>query len=368
LNYRASIRAAIQSWEGGGCFRSKSDQSQSAVNALEELMTSDPLDDRLHELVEWLVGTIIQQPASHPLLRPIKQKCKLRDELNAARRRAGRPNLRTRTPAPERRPQSSMLVLPSQQQARPAVRPSASVRPTITTPLLAPSSASSSAAVMPARVTPQPTPRPTPILISVPVVAPPSAVPVPRGQRHLIIDAARAAPGDVVFTYNQDTVGDFIRGPMSFFGFCNAATGRFLKEPDTIEKYLKSIIGKTALSTAQSAYESVGKADAYITAAQSLSHLGTVGPHLLTPEAVLKCVDAARGPRIALYLVGAPDGGGHAIGIIKDGSAYRFLDVNEGLARLATRTALWQFLFHYINDPHEGIKRDYPQFCMASWA
>jgi len=333
------------------------------VDALEELM-SDPLDDRLSQLVDWLVGNVIQRPRSHPRLAPIKQSCKLRDVLNAALRRADGPLLRARVPAPARRPESSVLVLPSARPATRASPSSATVRPaTVTTPLLPRSAVSSSSAATPARLTVQPTP--APVFVSQPVVAPVSAA---AAQRHLIIDCAERAPAQILFRYDQDTVSDYIRGPVGFFGFCNAATGRFLQEPDTIERYLKSTVGRTTLCSAQSAYESVGKADTFVTRTYSLTHLGTVGPHTLTPQDVLSCVDKATGTRIALYLVGAPDGGGHAIGILKEGSTYRFLDVNEGCVRLGSRDALWRFLFYYITDQHQGLKNDYPQFCMAYWA
>jgi len=367
MNYRAAIRAAVQEWETGGCFRSKSTQSQNAVDAIEELF-ADPLDDRLSELVDWLVGNVLQRPRSHPLLQPIKARCKLRDVLNAALRRADPPLLRARVPAPQRRPEASVLVLPSSQ---PASRPSPATRPapaprsaTVTTPLLTPRpSSSSSAAPPPSRVTPLVVPRP--VVVSQPLVAPPSA---PSAGRCLIIDCATSAAGEVVFRYDQSTVSSYIRGPAGeFFGFCNAATGRFLQDPNTIESYLKSTAGRAKLSTAQGAYESVGKADVFITNTFGLTHLGTSEAQALTPQNVLKCVDAARGTRMALYVL-SRGGGGHAIGIMRSASSYLFLDVNEGMARLPSRDALWNFLFYYITNGAQGLDKEYPQFCMAYWA
>jgi hypothetical protein len=308
---------------------------------------SNSLDDELSELVDWLVGAQLQTPRSHPFLTPIKQKCKLRDCLNAAIRKGDRPILRTQRRT-QRRQESSVLILPS---SRPTTssssRPSSSRPTTDRTPLLSSQSTSSA------------------IIVSQPLVSP---TPVISGHRHLMIDCADKAPGQVVFTYSQDNVTSFLSIPGgNFFGFCNAATGKFLADPDTFEKYVKGIKGKAQLVNAQARYESVGKADQYVTDTYGLTHLSTVGPHTLTPQNVLQCVDASRGTRMILYLVGSSDGGGHAIGIIKKSTGYLFLDVNEGLTSLADRNALWRFLYYYITDDVQGVKKEYPQFCMGYW-
>lgn len=360
MRYREAIEAAITDWEGGCwcCFRSKSSESQAAVDALEELM-ADPLDDRLSELVDWLVGAQLQRPRSHPFLTPIKQKCKLRDCLNGAIRKGDQPLLRTQTTL-RRRPESSVLILPSSRPtpsssgrattSRPTASNtggSSSSRPSITTPLLSSQTVS------------------TPIVVSQPLVSP---TPVSSAKRHLMIDCAEKAPGVVIFSYDQSKVGAMLGiAEDNFFGFCNAATGKFLEDPDTFETYLKSFRGKADLARAQDSYESVGKADKFVTRQYGLTHLETVGPHSLTPQEVLRCVDASRGSRMILYLVGASDGGGHAIGIIKKSTGFLFLDVNEGLTRLADRNALWRFLYYYITDDVQGIAKDYPQFCMGYW-
>jgi len=287
---------------------------------------------------------------------PIKQKCKLRDCLNAAIRKADRPILRTQRSTP-RRQESSVLILPSSRPTSSSSGRSSSrqtttttnvVRPTTDrTPLLSSHSVS------------------TPIIVSQPLVSP---TPVSNVRRHLMIDCAEKAPGEVVFTYSQDNVTSFLSIPGgNFFGFCNAASGKFLADPDTFEKYVKGIRGKAELVNAQARYESVGKADTYVTETYGLTHLSTVGPHSLTPQKVLECVDASRGTRMILYVVGSSDGSGHAIGIIKKSTGYLFLDVNEGLTRLADRNALWRFLYYYITDDVQGLKKEYPQFCMGYW-
>jgi hypothetical protein len=314
-------------------------------------MMSDSLDDNLSELVNWLVGAQLQRPRTHPLLTPIKQKCKLRDCLNAAIRKGDRPILRTQRSTP-RRQESSVLILPTSRPTTSSSGRSSSSRPTTTTVV---------------RPTTDRTPllSSQPIVVSQPLVSP---TPISNVGRHLMIDCADKAPGTVVFTYNQSNVSDFlsIHGG-NFFGFCNAATGKFLADPDTFEKYVKGIRGKAELVNAQARYESVGKADKYVTDTYGLTHLSTVGPHTLTPQEVLRCVDASRGTRMILYLVGSSDGGGHAIGIVKKSAGYLFLDVNEGLTSLADRNALWGFLYYYITDDVQGLKKEYPQFCMGYW-
>jgi hypothetical protein len=356
MRYREAIQAAITDWEGGCwcCFRSKSTESQAAVDALEEVM-SDPLDDRLAELVDWLVGAQFQLPASHPFLTPIKQKCKLRDCLNTARRNGDPPYLRMQRRQP-RRVESTVLIQPTRPTAaasssRPASRTAAvtttSAAATARTPLL------SSSAVA------------TPVVVSQPVVL---STPVSAVRRHLMIDCAADAPGKVEFSWSQDNVASFLGIPDdNFFGFCNAATGRFLQDPDTFETYVKGIRGKAVLARAQERYESVGKADRYVTDTYGLTHLSTVGPHTLTPQNVLSCVDKAGGSKMILYLVGAPDGSGHAIGIIKKSTGFLFLDVNEGLTSLGDRNALWRFLYYYITNSVQGLAKEYPQFCMGYW-
>jgi hypothetical protein len=69
-----------------------------------------------------------------------------------------------------------------------------------------------------------------------------------------------------------------------------------------------------------------------------------------------------------LYLVGASDGTGHAIGIVKRSTGFLFLDVNEGLTRLGDRNALWRFLYYYITDDVQGLAKGYPKFIMGCWS
>jgi hypothetical protein len=318
----------------------------------------DPLDDDLSDLVDWLVGSQLQKPRLHPLLTPIKAKCTLRTCLDNALAQSDiePPILRAHRVVPSK-PRSSILVLPSS-----SVSPSASIQPSVTVkPSLTvrPSASSSSSVVV------------KPVVVVQPLVAPPSLAPIPQASqasRHLMVDAAYAGPGALVFTYDQSKIGGMLGlAEDTFFGLCNAVSGRFLADPDTLETYLKSFKGKADLMRAQERYESVGKADKWVTASYKLSHLGTVGPAKLTAADVLKCIDASKGTRMILYLLDG-EGGGHAIGIVKKGSAYRFFDVNEGLTDLANRTALWQFLFVYVENHLKSLNKEYTTFCMGHWA
>jgi hypothetical protein len=183
-----------------------------------------------------------------------------------------------------------------------------------------------------------------------------------------MIDCAREAPGEIAFTWSQDNVATFLGIPDgNFFGFCNAAAGRFLQSPEDFEGYIKGIRGKATLARAQERYESVGKADEFVTRTYGLTHIATSGAQSLTAQNVYACVNAAKGPKMILYIVGAPDGGGHAIGIIRKSTGYLFLDVNEGLTKLADSTALWRFLYYYITDSVQGLAKSYPLFQMGYW-
>jgi hypothetical protein len=361
VNYRTAVKNAITQWNSGGCFRSKSEQSQAAVDALEDLMDRSALDDDVAELVDWLVGVQLQRPRLYPLLTPIKAKCKLRDVLNAVVNNVGRtvdpPQLRAQIVV-KKKPQSSVLVtpspLPKPKKKKAVVKPTAVVQPTIKTPLLQSQSSSSSSSSQ-AVVVSQPVVSKTPVVLDM--------------SRSLMNDCAYKSGGTLLFSYDQMKVEQMLRIPEgNFFGFCNAASGRFLQEPATFEKYLKSFKGKVDLVNAQARYESVGKADVYVTKTYGLTHVKTTGPHTLNAENVWTSVAHGAGTRMILYLVGASDGTGHAIGIVKTASEYLFLDVNEGLTSFSSGQQLRDFIGYYVSDKAKGLRNDYPLYCMGYWA
>jgi hypothetical protein len=248
---------------------------------------------------------------------------------------------------------------------KPVVKPTAkptpkpAVTPTKTVVLTSPPTTSGSPS--PSLVTSAPT-SPSPKVA-------PKPIPVPVVTRHLMNDCVEKSAGTLAFMWNQDKITSMIGiAPDLFFGFCNAASGQYLKDPERFQTILQSQKGKIDLVNSQAAYESVGKADVYVTKKFELTHVKTTEPAALTPENLLSAVDEASGRNMILYLVGASDGSGHAIGIRTTPGGYEFLDVNQGLARLPDRQKFWSFIYYYITDKDQGLNKEYPLFQLAVWA
>ncbi len=359
MKYRDAIRSACLEWGKGGLFRSKSSESQNAVDAIAVAMSS-ATDESLAELVNWLVGLSFAQPHAFSYLDPIKAKCKLRDLLNGALLVADPPIRRVQrsyvAPKTAEKPKKKKTVVPQPQS-------SAHIQPKATTTTTT--------------VQPKPTPKPTPtpqITIQPSVVIQPTVVvvptPVKKATRYLMNDCVEASGGTVEDFWTQTSICSRLGiHSANFEGFCAAATGRWLKSGDI--KSFKGQKGSIDTIHLQSKYEhgKENEEEFYTNQCGLTDLVGSSEAEFLTAEKVLLAIEAHKGAtRHLLAIVPLAKGDGHAIGIITGVDGYLFLDVNEGLARLPSRGAFWSFLWKYVHDTDMGLlKQQYGAFWVSSW-
>ena len=82
---------------------------------------------------------------------------------------------------------------------------------------------------------------------------------------------------------------------------------------------------------------------------------------------MLAALEAHTGTRFVIGLIKA-SGGGHAVGVWKTGSTYRFFDPNEGMARAADRGKFWTFLWKYFDDHERSLNKTFTSGFVATWS
>ena len=354
MRYRDAIRNASIEWKKGGLFRSKSSESQAAVDAIDDALL-ERTDELLSGLVNWLVDLSWEKPHRFSGLQPIKAKCKLRDLLNAALLIAEQPIFVKPKPKekPQEKPKKKRRPVVSQTSVQPTK--TTTITPTITT-------------------TTNVQPKPKPIVVIQPQVEQSEIVVVPKevrkSTRYLLNDCVERSGGNVLDIWTQTSICARLGiNKAKFEGFCAAATGRWLKSGDI--KSFKGTKGTIDTLHLQTRYESGEKSEEefYISECGLEGFVASSKPDFLTAEKVFKTLESHKGAtKHLLAVVPLSKGDGHAIGITT-GDVYHFLDVNEGLACLPDRSAFWTFLWHYIHDPDMGLlNQDYGAFWIASWA
>jgi hypothetical protein len=351
VKYRDAIRNACIEWGKGGLFRSKSSESQNAVDGIVASMR-EPTDESLAELVSWLVG-LGAQPHAFDYLQPIKAKCKLRDVLNGA--------LLIADP-PVRRVQRSYVKPTTEKQSKEKKKR----KKTTVTQQTSSSSVSASRQTTTTTTTTTVQPKPQ-LVVDAPIVIVPTSV--KKATRYLMNDCVEASGGNVLDSWTQTSICSLLGiHKANFEGFCAAATGRWLKSGD-----LKSFKGqKGTIDTIhlQSKYEHGSKdVEGFYSAECGLTDfVGSSAPDFLSAEKVYLAIMAHKGASKHLLAIVPASGDGHAIGITVASDVYHFLDVNEGLARLPNAKAFWAFLWKYVHDTDMGLlKQNYAAFWVASW-
>ncbi|HEX7154483.1 MAG TPA: hypothetical protein VF618_23560 [Thermoanaerobaculia bacterium] len=370
MKYRDAIRKAITEWEKGGLFRSKSSESQNAVDAMKTAM-SDPLDGQLSGLVNWLVGYVIQVPPSFSYLQPIKDKCKLRTLLNAALLEGDPPMLKVK---------ASSSVSASSARRQTQVAPQITVKPktvvsggsggsnsnassssaTIVKPSVVVSTPSSSSSKPPS-ISIQPSVSSQPQI----VIAPPPQV--QKHLRHLILDCCERSGGTVDAQWSQASIFGHLGIPEDLYnGFCASAVGRWFADEANAAK-LKTQKGKIDTLLLHESYRASKKASyVYMTEALGLPFVDATEATALTAENLFKQLETFKGTRHMIGLL-KHGGGGHAIGVWQQDAKYKFFDANEGLVTLPNRQALWTFIWYYVTDVDQGLAKDYTRCFVATW-
>jgi hypothetical protein len=340
LKYREAINKAILEWEKGGIFRSKSRESQNAVDALKVAMRSDPLDGPLAEIVEWLIGTSRITPASCFALDPIKAKSKLRTLLDAAVIEGDPPVLRAKKPhisvssssssGAQRRTQVSPTLVPSSSGSSSSNNNNSNKGGS--------SSSSSSTTVIPKTTIIQPSqiriqPSSSRIIVQQPPVIVIPTPQVSKHLRHLIMDCCERSGGNVDSHWSQASVFASLAIPEDTYnGFCASAVGRWFDGEGNAEK-LKTQKGKIDTLNIHSRYRGSGKSSyEFLTEQFKLPFLGVTPTAALTPENMLKQLETDKGTRHMVGLLKS-GGGGHAIGVWRKDSAYKFSIRTKGSCR-----------------------------------
>jgi hypothetical protein len=379
LKYREAINKAILEWEKGGIFRSKSSESQNAVDALKVAMRSDPLDGPLAEIVGWLIGTSHITPVSCFALAPIKPTSKLRTLLDAAVIEGDPPILRAKKPHVSVSSSSS-----SGAHRRTRVSPTIVVGPSSSGSSSnnnsnkggSSSSSSSSTTVVPKTTVIQPSqiqiqPSSSRIVVTQPPVIVIPSPQVSKHLRHLIMDCCERSGGNVDSHWSQASLFSALGLPEDTYnGFCASAVARWFADEGNAEK-LKTQRGKIDTlhlhASYGASYRGSGKSSyEFFTEKLNLPFVKVTEAAALTAENLFKQLEMNKGTRHMVGLVKS-GGGGHAIGVWRKDSAYKFFDPNEGLVSLPNRQALWTFLWHYVSDAEQGLAKYFATCFVATW-
>ncbi len=162
---------------------------------------------------------------------------------------------------------------------------------------------------------------------------------------------------------NQDTIKEKYSGPQitNFYGYCLAATGKWLVDPEDTEQKITKTSFQTVTMNLQYKFEASGVPGDIFLKNEYPEKLGnpiTKDIYKLTPEKLFNEIIYKDATPLTLgymmIIVGQQPGShepSHALGVRIEGGKYKFFDANEGFCEMYDRDTFWQFINLYVTEP-----------------
>jgi hypothetical protein len=180
----------------------------------------------------------------------------------------------------------------------------------------------------------------------------------------MLMKRIRDKVGGVTITKEccQDSVKGRFSGPQmaDFYGYCLAATGRWLTNPQETENRITDQSFQIETLSLQAKYEASGlTGDKFLKREypQILDNPITKGVYQLTPQKLYNEIIYKDATPLTLgymmIVVGEEPGlhkPSHALGVCIRDTYYYFFDANEGFCSMQNRDTFWNFIYWYVTE------------------
>jgi len=163
--------------------------------------------------------------------------------------------------------------------------------------------------------------------------------------------------------------------PMAnFFGYCLAATGQWLDNPEEVENNITKIKFDTKTMNMQMEYKAsiLSTPDYLLKNFRTLKTVNCSDSIDLTPEALYNKIIYSNDGKIlknCRIMIGLTDDSnlGHALGVIINKGQYYLFDANEGICSFTDKSCFWHFIYNYLKVENGLLAQGYKKFYIAAY-
>lgn len=176
--------------------------------------------------------------------------------------------------------------------------------------------------------------------------------------------------------FSQSNILNKYSGPLmsNFFGYCLAATGQWLDNPEEVESNITKTKFDTKTMNMQMEYKASNLSAPHYLANKfsTLKKLICSDSIELTPEALYNKIIYSNDGKIlknCRILIGLTNDSslGHALGVIISKGQYYFFDANEGICSFTDKSCFWHFICNYLKNENGLLAQGYKKFYIASF-